>query len=98
MVLLAEGKQVADRPWPALAFAAERWQRFRMAMSSMITSRSFHEEEGDDEHENRQNDEDTPDATEADHISADREIKPHHQGNEQEDENPRRCALGPSRR
>ena len=53
-------------------------------MSGVITSQSLYEEEGDDEHENRQDDEDTPDATEADHISAHGEIKPQHQDNKQE--------------
>jgi len=95
-VLLAEGEQAAERPWLPLPCAAERQQSFRMDMVSMITSRSFHEEEGDDEHENSQDDENAPDATEADYISADGEIKPHHQGDEQQDENLGRCALGPS--
>jgi hypothetical protein len=91
-------EQVADRPCLPLPFAAERRQRFGTDMSSMIMSRLFREEEGDDEHQNRQDDEDAPGATEADHLSADGEVKPHHQDGEQEDENTRRSALGPSRR
>jgi hypothetical protein len=63
----------------------------------MIASGLFHEVQGDDEHQSRQDAEDGPDAPEADHIRADGEIKPHQQGDEQENKNPRRCALGPSR-
>jgi hypothetical protein len=53
-------------------------QRFSMDLSRVITSRLFHEEKGDDEHQSRQDDEDAPDAPEADHIRADGEVKPHH--------------------
>jgi hypothetical protein len=68
-----------------------------MDISIIGTSRSFQEEEGDDEQQSRQDDEDAPDSTETDHISADGEVKPYHHGDEQEDENTRSFALGPSR-
>jgi hypothetical protein len=68
-----------------------------MDIAIVGTSQSFQEEEGDDDQQGRQDDEDAPDSTQTDHISADREVKPHHHGDEQEDENTRSCVLGPSR-
>jgi hypothetical protein len=69
----------------------------RDVATTVGASQSSREEEGNDQQQHRQENEDAPDATETDRISADGEVKPHHQGDEQEDENPHSDALGPSR-